>query len=378
MLTVRIENKAWRKDSDGFLRITARILQDGIYPYAASEMPRDVQAEFPTKGEILQRILADEFTDQALATLEGKPIIVDAHEWQTAADRRTDALPVGSIAGQPHRDGDGLIADMLITDPEAIERIEAGELAEVSAGYDSNLIKAENAADYDATQRNLRFNHVVLLPAGRGRCGHDVRILNSNKAEGATMITRVFNSLTVQFANEADAAAFDKQMADGQGEVKTRDEKIKELNTAVEGHVAKLTQVAGDLKAAQDALASFTSEESQEGAYQERAAFENEEKAVVEAETEGDKDEDKKALEAALGNSKGMKARKQAIVTHVMNARKVDTSKYGEAEINATWKVLVANASRKATTARPQMPRPRIENTRGQPDAKGRVHPVLR
>jgi hypothetical protein len=66
-------------------------------------------------------------------------------------------------------DGQFLRCSLVIQDAEAISRIEAGELVEISAGYACDV-------GPDGEQTNVRYNHIALLPRGEGRAGSDVSI----------------------------------------------------------------------------------------------------------------------------------------------------------------------------------------------------------
>jgi len=80
----RIQN--WRIDDDGMLRVTAHILREGIYDYAPEECPPD----FRNLPVVKQYIPAAAFTPEALATLEGKWVIVADHEWRTDENTMTN------------------------------------------------------------------------------------------------------------------------------------------------------------------------------------------------------------------------------------------------------------------------------------------------
>lgn len=67
-------------------------------------------------------------------------------------------------------DRDVLLADLIITDPHAIERIETmdrtGRAVEVSLGYEADYFQT---APGEGEQRNIIINHIALVD--RGRCG---------------------------------------------------------------------------------------------------------------------------------------------------------------------------------------------------------------
>ena len=174
----RIQN--WRVDDDGMLRVTAHVLKEGVYPYSAQET--DSAGALPGVDPVQQYIPVSELTEGALNSLEGKPVVINAHEWRDAENTLVDGLTVGTIAGRPTITDDGCIeCDMLIFDPETIKKIESRALVEVSAGYNGTFMVQDGefgGRRYHGVQSNLRFNHVLLLPKDMGRCGYDVRIIN--------------------------------------------------------------------------------------------------------------------------------------------------------------------------------------------------------
>lgn len=75
------------------------------------------------------------------------------------------------------QDGDFLVGDIHLNDARALADLENGDLAECSAGYRCKLewkSGTYNGERYDCIQRGIKYNHVAVLPPGRGRAGADV------------------------------------------------------------------------------------------------------------------------------------------------------------------------------------------------------------
>jgi uncharacterized protein len=90
--------------------------------------------------------------------------------------------PVHQIghAGSQVRFSDGFVeVALVVTDKSAIERIQRGDAQEVSAGYrvdyDPTPGVTPAGESYDGIQRNIRVNHIAIVP--RGRAGRDVRLI---------------------------------------------------------------------------------------------------------------------------------------------------------------------------------------------------------
>ena len=364
---IRIVN--WRVDPDGLLRVTACVLKGGSYPYAVADMPDDLKARYNGKDSVHERIDPSEFTDEALKTLEGKPVIVDAHEWRDAENTMTDGLTVGSVAGAPQKKDDEILCDLLISHADAITAIKEGKLVEVSAAYDSGLDHTPGEG-YEATQRGLRFNHVLLLPKGQGRCGPDVRILNKDEKKEKPVDIEIGGKV-YHFTNAADADEAKKLKADTESE---KDAEIKNAGEASAekeaSQAATIADLQTKLKEIEAALATLQSEESQEAVAKERTEYGDDEAAVVEGEPEGD---DKAALVSELENCKTMNSRRKAVVTRVLNSRGVDASKFSDGEIKTAFGILAHAAKNKPAAEEPHMPTARRQNQTG---GETRKHPI--
>lgn len=363
----RIQN--WRIDDDGMLRVTAHVLKEGVYAYSREEsgaavLPADI-------GEVQQYIPLAQFTEEALTSLEGKPVVINAHEWRDAENTLVDGLTVGTIAGRPEvTDGGCITCDMLIYDPETIEKIQDGDLIEVSAGYNGNLVMGDGdfaGRPYHGSQTELRFNHVLLLPEGMGRCGYDVRIINSRelasqKQQGAghmpttIKVTVANKKRSYTFQNEEDAAKAEEMLE----EEKTFNAEAVEAAIAAKGELegqikelqGQLDEQLQELKGAQDELACMLTPEAQEAAAQELVDQKTDEDAIIEAETGNsdedgaDKDEDKEKEEFgnALKKCKSLAERRKVTVTRVMNMRGKKADNWTQDAFDGAFEILAANA----------------------------------
>ncbi len=149
--SIKIEN--WRVDDDGFLRVTMCILREGVFTYSEKEID-DAHGD-PNK-KVSVYIPLTQFSDPAaMATLEGKPLVRDSHDWREAATAAKDKKTIGAMAGiATIRDG-GLYIDGTIFDLQTSTDIQSGKLVDVSAGYTSAVQHSSgdfNGAHYDYVQ----------------------------------------------------------------------------------------------------------------------------------------------------------------------------------------------------------------------------------
>ena len=416
--TNNIRFEGWRIDPDGNLRVTARALKAGVFNYKADEYPAEVLSEFGGAEEIDEFIPPEEFTPDFLRSYEGKPIIVNAHEWQTPDKaEQMQSVEVGSVAGTPRVENDDIICDYIIRDARAIEAIKGKKIVQNSAGYDSDLEKADGeykGQRYQAIQRNLRLNHILLIEEGSGRkgkCGPDVRILNADNdiSKENTMKVKIYNAegkqVEIEFTGDAAQVKPVTDLLQGYNEELTRvrklnDEKteeakkkgeeveklkkendetkrskedlearVKTLNDDITGHIAKLTESQKALDEAKKALDEFSSEETMEKETELRKEQANDEQAVVAAEI---KPPEREALKTEMKNcydvhkknctetkAKPMPVHKfnsEFLTKKIMKGRNVDLANAKPEEIAAAWTVLKTTARAQQMNSLPAVP----------------------
>jgi len=108
----------------------------------------------------------DLFSAETIASFEGKPVTLNHPDDFVAPDNWRE-VAVGHM--QNVREGEGadsdkLLADLLITDREAIYAIKSKTMREVSLGYDAEYTELEPGK---GQQTNIRGNHIALVRRGR-------------------------------------------------------------------------------------------------------------------------------------------------------------------------------------------------------------------
>ncbi len=158
------------RTSQGFLRIPARFSKAGVFQYNRG-------------GRILREYRpAEELRKpEAIASLKTSlPVVLHPSENGGAVDpTNAKRLTVGHVEDVRFNDETRALEGILvITDGPTIDRIEAGELADISCGYDNGRKLTpgftENREPFDLIQVDYQFNHVALGPPGWGRQGQDV------------------------------------------------------------------------------------------------------------------------------------------------------------------------------------------------------------
>lgn len=145
------------------------------------------------------------FSDATIASFEGKPFTVDHPDEDVGVNNWSDlACGVAQNIRRGVEDkADLLIADIMVTRPEAIDYIKSG-IREISCGYDADYLQVEPGR---ARVQNIIGNHIALVARGRAgsRCAikdkakgvHDVE-----KKDEKGFVKRILDSLTGIFKDE--------------------------------------------------------------------------------------------------------------------------------------------------------------------------------
>lgn len=147
------------------------ITRAGDLMYSPSETPVT-----PGNGHtIISRTVEDIHDPATIASFEGKPVTIN-HPDDFVTPENWRELAVGVV--QNVRPGEGededkLLADLLITDFEAINAVKSKRLREVSCGYEAEYVEE---APGKGRQENIIGNHVALVAAGR--CGSECAIFD--------------------------------------------------------------------------------------------------------------------------------------------------------------------------------------------------------
>lgn len=141
------------KTDEGFIRDTPIVGRTGILRYKNADGTDRFEYRPPEEA----------FKADSLATLMGKPITV-GHRAMVDAGNAAAVKPVGTVLSEGRQDGDAIRADIVIYNLDTAAR-------ELSCGYRLDLDETPGTTPdgqhYDAIQRNIRYNHLAIVPAGR-------------------------------------------------------------------------------------------------------------------------------------------------------------------------------------------------------------------
>ncbi len=145
------------------------IARTGEQTYLAREL--GLQGEDPEKTVRVYREEKEVFSPAAMASFEGKDV-TDGHPNEGVEPSNFSNYTRGHLQNV-RRDGETLVADLIIKDPSLISEVRNGVKREVSCGYHCDYI--QSGGGY--RQTHIRGNHVAVVP--RGRAGREIAIKDS-------------------------------------------------------------------------------------------------------------------------------------------------------------------------------------------------------
>ena len=175
MLKIRIAdaNTSKReKDANGYLIVKDNpIAKAGVFDYLLSEVFSQVKEEEDRIVKVC-RTFAD--LDKKKELFKGKPIKHD-HFW-VGKEGETQTAD-GAIYGDVRADEPYLKADLIIYNAELIEKIENGEVVELSPAYEADIVDkggSYNGESFEYEQKLKAVNHLAVVETGRS--GNDLKI----------------------------------------------------------------------------------------------------------------------------------------------------------------------------------------------------------
>lgn len=153
---------------EGYLQVWARAARTGTQVYTKPDGSRTREYRPPEEVS----------SPESLATFGMKPVT-----WTHPPERVDSAnssMYRKGFSGSNVRYTDGFVeVALVVEDQETVQKIQANEATQVSAGYtvdyDPTPGVDPQGQPYDGVQRNIKVNHIAIVP--KGRAGPEVRLL---------------------------------------------------------------------------------------------------------------------------------------------------------------------------------------------------------
>jgi len=160
----------------GGIKVAARLTRVGVLKYRLFD--GSVRRELRLPDEVFKADSMGTLEEATVTDLQHHRGMLHAGNWKEAT--------LGHARGI-RQDGDFVAGDLIIQDAKTAAEVESKKLSDISCGYRCKLDWQEGewkGEHYDAIQRDIRYNHVAVLPPGKGRAGTDVSIrLDGTDAE---------------------------------------------------------------------------------------------------------------------------------------------------------------------------------------------------
>ena len=295
-------------DANGHLIVDSTVItKAAVNPYYGKEIP-----DYESLGldpEKIYNMLRDPVElEKGMHTLGEKQLLIK-HIFVSADEPQKESI-AGTIGSNLEMFGNDVKGSLTVWDKEAINLIESGKLAELSASYFYDPVMKSgtfNGQPYDGIMTNIRGNHVALVE--RGRIGRDALV-----ADALPKLMELNMKLKKGAAAKVNLAAKAILVAKGlAADADLTPDEIKELITVVAENIeptAEDTEEAEKLKGAED-----------EGEEEKAAEDEGEEEPEKEVAKDTDKPEVKKAaMDAAIKQAENKAVQR---VTQLFEAREL-------------------------------------------------------
>jgi hypothetical protein len=241
---------------DGYLVADALVAQgDNVQDYMPGEIGQPAKADGTPYR--IGRPASEVFADEAMASAAHRPITVDHPAKDVTAANWRD-LGVGDIGGDIKQQGKFLRVPVKMMDASAIRKAQTTH-REFSLGYSADLDMTPQKigdADVDGVMRNIRINHLAIVPAARG--GPELRIVDERPAhlrdhqEPKAMKIKIGDAevdLTDGAAVALAVGSLTTKYADAQVQIGTLTGQISTATTTIEardGEIVALKQQVED------------------------------------------------------------------------------------------------------------------------------------
>lgn len=238
-----------KRTPQGFVRVPANLARVGVLEYKLRD------------GSTVRELRAPEevFKKDSLATLSAAPITVD-HK-AGLIDPTNVQSTVGVLREKIDHDERFVKGELTVQRADAIQRVISKELCELSPGYTCRLDRTPgvwNGERYDQIQRDITYNHVALLPKGKGRQGAEVAIKMDADDEIDIAVERIDSAgepvetipkgeTMKKLRITMDDVTYEIEVAEGLAT--TFESSFKKLQTERMDAAEKLSKVEGELTA---------------------------------------------------------------------------------------------------------------------------------
>lgn len=162
-----------KRTPQGGVRVDAALTSSDVFEYLRAD--GSVFREWRPPEEV--------FHEDSKASLEDAPVTHN-HPYEEPEGLVTPAnakrLTSGHLSGSVKQDSNKLVGSLVVQDGALMADIDSGRMNEVSLGYrcrmDFSPGVTPDGKPYDAIQRDIRYNHIAIVPKGRAGASVSLRL----------------------------------------------------------------------------------------------------------------------------------------------------------------------------------------------------------
>ena len=255
---INYETNPAEKTAEGFLVARAPVTSIGVFSYRNPDGSERRELRLPEEV----------FNADSLASLRLKPLTL-LHPEEAVTPENIEALQVGSIGTDVTTDSYRVYVSLAATKKDGIDAVEKGTARSLSCGYSCDIEWTSGTwmgMKYDCIQRNIRYNHVALVPVPRAGDGNSIRMDSAGTPKLPDM-----NKYEVN--NNKNEDKMDKIHLDG-ADYQAEPQVIAAYNKAVDradGLEKELEKLRNDSKAEAEKLtAKISATEGERDSFKER------------------------------------------------------------------------------------------------------------
>lgn len=258
-----MDDASFKRTEEGYLKGIAPVTNIGVFTY--SNPDGSLRRELRLPEEVMD--------EKSLKTLKLAPLTF-SHPAEEVTSENIKQYQIGHLGDGVYNDAFRVYAPIVITDAESVDKVKMGTRA-LSCGYTVDLEMKNGTwmgVDYDAIQRNIRYNHVAVVE--RGRAGDDAvmkldnarvdaisrPVENTTKHRRDSSMEKTIKLDGVEYKAEAKVIEVLTQTQSKLDSVAGELESAKKEHSALQAKVDSLTESNEELKSKADEAAKVQPE----------------------------------------------------------------------------------------------------------------------
>lgn len=172
LISERLSQNKYKTPEGYLVCVDAILSRTGKQQYRKSELFQDCQDSEADMIIDVDRSDKEVFSEQSMASFENKPVTIE-HPSEYVTPDNFNELSVGYLRDIHKGMYEGkpvMLGTLVLTNVEAIEKVESGELTNLSCGYDADCIETTHGYEFV----NIRGNHLALCETPRAGITHIV------------------------------------------------------------------------------------------------------------------------------------------------------------------------------------------------------------